>query len=271
MPFRDSGSDAELAMAAALAGAEVVREMFGAPLERHDKGRGDFATDADLASEAAVLEVLRYARPDDAVLGEETGRIGESESERMWLVDPLCGTANYAAGHLMVAVNVALREGTDIVAAASADPSTGEVYWTDGANPLVRRGHVIRALRPSARTGLVDVNLESPYPTIGLDHGSALLADSVFTERFRPRVVSTTLAVAFVAAGKRAGYITDGEMRDNVHFSAGVALCLAAGCTVTDLRGEQLSSEAAGLIAAADEETHAALLDVIARQAEAGV
>lgn len=253
-------------MAAALAGAEVVREMFGGPLERHDKGRGDFATDADLASEEAILEVLRYARPDDAVLGEETGRIGEPEAERMWLVDPLCGTANYAAGHLMVAVNVALRQGADIVAAASADPSTGEVYWTDGTNALVRRGHVIRALRPSARTGLVDVNLDSPYPTVGLGDGSALLADPAFGERFGPRVVSTSLAVAFVAAGRRAGYITDGEMRDNVHFSAGVALCEAAGCTVTDLRGEALSSEAAGLIAAADEETHAELLALIRRR-----
>lgn len=254
-------------MAAALAGAEVVREMFGGPLERHDKGAGDFATDADLAAEQAILEILRYSRPDDAVLGEETGRVGASESGRIWLVDPLCGTANYAAGHLMVSVNVALREGSEIVAAASADPSTGEAYWTDGAHALVRRGHVIRALRPSPRTGLVDVNLESPYPSIGLPSGAALLADPAFSERFRPRVLATTLAVALVAAGKRAGYITDGSMRDNVHFSSGIALCLAAGCTVTDLHGQPLSADAVGLVAAADDETHAELMAMIRRQA----
>ena len=254
-------------MAAALAGAEVVREMFGGPLERHDKGRGDFATDADLASEEAILEVLRFARPEDAVLGEENGRLGTEEADRMWLVDPLCGTSNYAAGHLLAAVNVALREGADIVAAASADPSTGEVYWTDGSNAMVRRGHVIRALQPSARTGLVEFDFESSYDSIGLPGLSPLLADPVLTERLRPRLLSTTLALSFVAAGKRVGYVSGDPTRENVHLAAGLAICEAAGCVITDLRGRPLSDADAGLIAAADAETHADLLALVERHA----
>ncbi|MFD2356134.1 inositol monophosphatase family protein [Nonomuraea ferruginea] len=52
-----------------------------------------------------------------------------------------------------------------------------------------------------------------------------------------PRVVSTTLAVAWVAAMRRAAYVTDGHLQDSVHFAAGIALCRAAGCVVTDLHG----------------------------------
>ncbi|MEU6861544.1 inositol monophosphatase family protein [Glycomyces sp. NPDC046736] len=259
----DIASDAALAVAAAEAGAEVVREMFAGPLEQYAKAPGDFATDADLKAEAAILAVLRAARPLDAVTGEESGRTGEAGGDRMWLVDPLCGTLNYAAGHLLAAVNVALREPTGITVAASADPATGEVFWTDGRRAMVRRGGVDAPLHPSARTALVDVNLDCEYRTVPGFSGAGLLADPAFAARFRPRVVSSTLAVAWVAAGRRAAYVTDGPMADNVHFTGAVALCQAAGCVVTDLRGEPLSSMASGLIAAADTDTHAALLAMI--------
>ena len=66
-------TDAELAIAAAEAGAAAVRARFGTPLDRIDKGPGDFATAADIEAESAILEVIRAARPDDGVVGEELG------------------------------------------------------------------------------------------------------------------------------------------------------------------------------------------------------
>ncbi len=258
-------SDAALAVAAVNAGAEVVGEMFAGPLERFEKSPGDFATDADLKAEQAILDILRAARPDDAVTGEESGRTGAGGTDRRWLVDPLCGTVNYAAGHLLAAVNVALRDGAGIAAAASADPATGEVFWTDGERAFARRDSGDETLRPASWTGLVDVNLDVRYTTVPGFTGTGLLADPAFAERFGPRVVSSTLAVAWVAAGRRAAYVTDGPMRDNVHFSSGIALCRAAGCVVTDLRGEPVGSGETGLIAAADRETHEALMAIVRR------
>ncbi|WP_246039854.1 inositol monophosphatase family protein [Glycomyces buryatensis] len=257
------GSDTELAIAAASAGAEVAREMFAGPLQRFDKAPGDFATDADLKAEQVILDLLRTERPDDAVEGEESGQSGAVGSERRWLVDPLCGTLNYAAGHLLVAVNVALQVGTAISAAAAADPATEEVFWTDGGRSCVRRGSTDEVLRPSSRTGLVDVNLDDPFFSDDSYRPTDLLADPAFAARFRPRVVSSTLALTWVAAGRRAAYATGRSMLGSVHFSSGIAICQAAGCTVTDLRGEPLSADSVGLLAAADEETHAALLELI--------
>jgi myo-inositol-1(or 4)-monophosphatase len=108
--------------------------MYGQWLPRIDKAAGDFATAADVKAEEMILDVIRAARPDDAVLGEEGGHQGAGGAARQWLVDPLCGTLNYAVGNMAVAVNVALREG----AAAVADPFSGEVFFTDGETAWVR-------------------------------------------------------------------------------------------------------------------------------------
>jgi myo-inositol-1(or 4)-monophosphatase len=259
-------TDQALVIDAAQAGAAVVRSHYGSSLTRFDKTGGDFATSADLDAEQAILDVLRAARPDDVVLGEESGRTGVAGNDRMWLVDPLCGTLNFAVRNMLVSVNVALRIGTRVSVAASADPFTGELFWTDGSVAYVRGGGVDERLVPSAESGLVDVNLDPPFPNRDVFLAARMLADEGFIERFRPRVVSTTLAVAWVAAGRRGAYVTDGHLRDSVHFAAGIALCQAAGCVVTGIDGEPLHTGAGGLVVAADRPTHDALLALIRGQ-----
>ncbi|MDA0631987.1 inositol monophosphatase family protein [Nonomuraea sp. MCN248] len=252
--------DAGIAVAAAGAGADVVRGMFGRELSRIDKGDGDFATAADVAAEQAIVDVIRAGRPGDAVLGEEGGQRGPAGAARQWLVDPLCGTLNYAAGTMLVAVNVALRDG----AAAVADPFGDELYLTDGETAWLRRQGVDTLLTPTSSGRLVDVNLDPPFPGAPGLRAVDLLAHSGFAKRFRPRVVSTSLALAWVAAGRRAAYVTDGgDLAGSVHFAAGIALCRAAGCVVTGIDGGPIGQGGRGLVAAADAETHDLLLSMI--------
>ncbi|MFE9118942.1 inositol monophosphatase family protein [Streptomyces sp. NPDC007172] len=257
----ENADDAAVATAGARAGADVVRALYGRRLDRIDKGAGDFATAADVEAEQAILAVIRAARPGDAVLGEEGGQRGADGAERQWLVDPLCGTLNYAVGNMLVAVNVALRGG----AAATTDPFGGETFFTDGESAWMRRdGADDTPLTPSPATCLVDVNLDPPFPSAPGFRAVDLLAHPGFIERFRPRVVSTTLALAWVAAGRRAAYVTDGgDLSGSVHFAAGVALCRAAGCIVTGIDGAPLGTAGRGLLAAADEETHALLMSMM--------
>ncbi|MFH8989356.1 inositol monophosphatase family protein [Streptomyces sp. NPDC017940] len=252
--------DVGVATAAARAGADVVRSLYGRRLDRIDKGAGDFATTADVEAEKAILGVIRAARPDDAVLGEEGGRQGDADAARQWLVDPLCGTLNYAVGNMLVAVNVALRGG----AAAVADPFSGEVFATDGETAQVRHEGADVRLAPTPSTHLVDVNLDPPFPGAPAFRAVDLLAHPDFVARFRPRVVSSTLALAWVAAGKRAAYVTDGgDLPGSVHFAAGIALCRAAGCVVTGIDGGPVGPQGRGLVAAADGATHRSLMSMI--------
>jgi myo-inositol-1(or 4)-monophosphatase len=65
-----------------------------------------------------------------------------------------------------------------------------------------------------------------------------------------------------VANGRRAAYLQHGDVRDSVHFAAPLAVCRAAGCVVTGLRGEPVDSGPYGLLVAADSATHAALVEI---------
>jgi myo-inositol-1(or 4)-monophosphatase len=258
-------TDAEVALAAAEAGAAVIRARFGTTLIRHTKSRTDFATDVDLDAEAAIREVLTRHRPEDAQLGEEGGASGSAQSPRRWLVDPLCGTLNFAAELPLVATNVALAIDGRVVAAAMAAPLTDEVFWSDNEQAHVRRAGIDARLVQTAVTRMVDVNLDGNLEL--RRRAVELLAHPDFHHRFEPRVVSTTLALGWVAAGRHAAYVTEGDLRDNVHFAAGIGVCQAAGCVVTDLDGVTPGSGDAssrgGLIAAADADTSRALVRIL--------
>jgi myo-inositol-1(or 4)-monophosphatase len=258
-PLPGETSDLDVAIAAARAGATALDGLYGSDLTRHFKTATDFATEADRAAERAILDVVRAARPDDGFEGEELGVVHTGDERRTWLVDPLCGTLNFAATSPMFSVNVALVDAGVTVAAAVSHPPSGEVYWSAGAD----FGILGRA--PTARPApnqLVDINADGPLdrPFVG----AQLAADSEFRAVFGPRVESTTLALAWVASGQRVGYVTDGHHEGSVHFTAGIALCQAAGCVVSDFDGGPVHA-GPGIVAARDAATHATLLRLVAR------
>ncbi|MGF0318604.1 inositol monophosphatase family protein [Nocardia fluminea] len=254
-------SDSEIAIHATEVASEVIRSAFRAPLTRYAKQGDDFATQADIAAEQAILDVLATECPDDRFVAEESGVTGSSLSDRTWFVDPLCGTRNFAADTAFVAVNVALRVGGTVTVAATADPFAGEVFWTAGEGGSLRADGHDEPLRPHAGSRLVDVDLDHPFPW---STPARLFDAEGFAGEFHPRVLSTSLALAWVAAGRRAAYVTGGDLRDSVHFSSAIAVCQAAGCVVTGLSGQPLHTAPHGLIAAADTPTHARLVEAVA-------
>ncbi len=114
-------SDSALAVAAALrAGAELVRE----------RGQGGAA--GDRSSDRVIASMLLAERPDDAVLSEETGSRGDRlAARRVWIVDPLDGTREYAEPDRDDwAVHVALWVDGELTAGAVAVPARREVWST---------------------------------------------------------------------------------------------------------------------------------------------
>ena len=253
-------SDVEVAIAAARAGADVVLRSYGSDHVRQAKSATDFTTETDVDAERAILAVLAEHRPDDPRTGEEFGAIGAAESPRRWLVDPLCGTLNFAAAAPLTIVNVALTRCGAVSIAAAADPNAAEVFWTDGEGSYRRSDSEDYRLTPTALSGLIDINCDGPIdrPFVG----GQLVSDPNLRAAYGPRVISSTLAVAWVAAGRRAAYVSDGHFRENVHFAAGIALCQAAGCTISDLAGGPLHADR-GLVIAADENTHERVLSLV--------
>jgi myo-inositol-1(or 4)-monophosphatase len=118
--------DGALALRAARAGAAAIAAVVAAGGVRTDfkSGGHDLVTTADKAAEAAVIEVIRSARPDDAILGEEGGAHAGTSGSR-WLVDPLDGTANFVYGRPDHAVSVGLETGGAMSAGAIIRVSDG--------------------------------------------------------------------------------------------------------------------------------------------------
>ncbi len=253
-------TDVEVAIAAAHAGADVVMRGYGNDHVRHAKAATDFATETDIQAEQAILAVLAEHRPHDARTGEEFGTSGAAQSPRRWLIDPLCGTLNFAATTPLTVVNVALTEDGAVSAAAAADPNAAEIFWTDGTSSFRRHDGEDHRLAPTAISNLIDINCDGPNdrPFVG----GQLVSDPSVRAAYGPRVISSTLAVAWVAAGRRAAYISDGHFRDNLHFAAGTALCQAAGCPISDLAGDPLHTDR-GFIVAADENTHRRVVELV--------
>lgn len=253
-------ADHDVAISAAEAGATIIRAKYGGDLVRYVKSRNDFATDADVEAEEAITRVIAGARPSDGLIGEELGERG-SRAGRRWLIDPLCGTLNFSVRTPLVAVNVSLRE---VGVAAVADPFSGEVFWTDGTAAKVRRDGLDEPLLPTFDSRLVDLNVDGPPHEVPRMLTVRLLANPLFREMFQPRVLSTSLALAWVAAGRRAAYVTEGNVSESVHFAAGIALCEAAGCVVSGIEGQPVADEPWGLVVAADRSSHTALIQIIA-------
>ena len=236
---------------------------LGTRLERLSKGEDDFATNADIEAERAMLRVLREHRPQDGVLSEEASVAGPDRAQRRWLVDPLCGTLNYAVRIRVAAVNVALMADQHFLAAAVADPFNQEIFFSDERGAFLRPDGRDVALSPSGGSRLVDLNLDPPLPNAQRFRETDLAGHPEFSARFRPRV-SSTMALTWVASGQRAAYITDGHIMDkSVHFAAGLAICEAAACLVSDLWGQPWGDGASGLVACADAGTHELLMELV--------
>jgi histidinol-phosphatase len=120
--------DEELAFAHQVAdrAGEIALSYF-----RHDpevtwKPDATPVTEADIETEAMIREEIRRRFPDDAIRGEEGGF--EGSSDRMWIVDPIDGTRNYAMGIQIWANLLALKVGDEYVLGLANAPGIGERY-----------------------------------------------------------------------------------------------------------------------------------------------
>lgn len=120
-----------VAEAAARAGATVIRQRANKTHTVESKGTNDFVTEADTAAQEAVVQVLRRAFPDDAILAEEQDDAADRPaafSGRRWIIDPIDGTTNFMHGIPPYAVSIALQKGDAILAAVVLDVPHDRLY-----------------------------------------------------------------------------------------------------------------------------------------------
>jgi histidinol-phosphatase len=123
----DVAADLQLAFAASDLAADLALEYFTSGVPVTLKTDGTPVTEADRAVEQLLRETLSAARPQDALLGEELGRIGESD--RVWIVDPIDGTSFFSRRDPNWRVQIALELSGRTEIAVVAAPALGRCWW----------------------------------------------------------------------------------------------------------------------------------------------
>jgi myo-inositol-1(or 4)-monophosphatase len=219
------------------------------------KGPADFVSMADKRAEDAIYNELNKARPDWALLMEESGEIPGDPSKPRWIVDPLDGTSNFLHGIPHFAISIAVEEPLpngkrEITSALTYQPLTDESFWAEkgrGAWLMDRR------LRVSARRDLPDALIATGIPFLG--HGDSAQWSRIFGA-VAPEVAgirrfgSAALDFAWLAAGRFDGYWESDLQPWDV--AAGILLVREAGGFVTDFRGGDRAMERNEFLAAND-------------------
>lgn len=225
------------------------------------KGGNDFATEIDLAIERQVVAALTAAT-GIGVHGEEFG--GEPiDSELVWVLDPIDGTFNYAAGSPMAAILLALLYRGTPIAGLTWLPFMGQRYMAMTGGPVRDGAAELPSLTPATladtAVGIQTFNIGSRGRFPG-PYRNAVLS-SLTRECSRVRMHGATgVDLAYVGAGILGGAISFGHhVWDH---AAGVALVRAAGGVVTDLAGAPWTVQSKSALAAAPG-VHERMLEIV--------
>jgi myo-inositol-1(or 4)-monophosphatase len=251
----------EVAIDAARAGGRILRDGLSRRKAIHMKGRREVVTDLDNESERAVLEVIRASFPDDLIVAEE-GAPGLGESDRVWIVDPLDGTNNYAHGYPFFSVAVAVEEGGELVAGVVYDPLRDETFVAERGAGATLNGEPIGVTEAQALSESL-VATGFPYDrSEETDNNLANLSRFILSVRGIRRGGSAELDLVYVACGRLDGFWELGLKTWDV--AAGGFIVQEAGGRVTNFEGRGWDHRR-GDIVASNGVIHDQMLEIVRR------
>lgn len=252
MPARDL---ALLTDAARKAGEIALRFWRQAPKTWEKPGQGP-VTEADLAVNAALRDMLRSARPDYGWLSEEDpDSETRLETEFQFILDPIDGTRSFIAGEDVFAISLAVVHNGTARAGVVYLPALDRLYTATDHGPALKDGQPIMA---SKQQGIEGARLLTTAQALQPQHWPGGVPD--LKRSFR---ASLAYRLCLVAEGRHDGMLT---LRDAWEWdiAAGSLIAARAGAAVTDRTGQTLRFNqpnplAPGVLVAAPG-LHAALL-----------
>ncbi|OGR52240.1 MAG: hypothetical protein A2049_04205 [Elusimicrobia bacterium GWA2_62_23] len=254
----------QLIKKAALAGGGVLKAKFGKVGYRL-KGRANLLTEADLASQARVIGLIKAAFPDDGFMAEESAPT-ESPNGRLWIIDPLDGTTNYAHGFPAAAVSIGFAEKGVVKAGGVYDPFRDELFLAKKGGGATLNGRRLKVSKvPSVDKALLVTGF--PYDRAEkADFYCGFFAEFMRLSHDVRRMGVASLDMCWAAAGRTDGYWEFGLKPWDV--AAGKVIVEEAGGLVTDFSGRPWRTDAlmGSQTLAANPRLHARMLAVIRRR-----
>ncbi len=121
-------SAVEVAQYAVVKAGKILQARFGKMNRVQIKGRRNLVTEADLKSEAKILQILKEEFPEHSILSEEAGASG-IQGEYNWIIDPLDGTNNFHFGIPFFCINIALAKKEEVILGVTYDPVRNEMFY----------------------------------------------------------------------------------------------------------------------------------------------
>jgi 3'(2'), 5'-bisphosphate nucleotidase len=130
----------DTAIRAAHAAGEAIMRIYAEPFEVMQKEDKTPVTEADLASERIIVEMLTAAFPEIPIVSEETAPEDgfKPPAARFWVVDPLDGTKEFIAKNGEFCVCIGLVEDERPVMGVVYGPARGVTYGANGPGSAIR-------------------------------------------------------------------------------------------------------------------------------------
>lgn len=237
--------------AARSAGEKILRSSERMDKVKVDeKGRNDFVTDVDRASEQEIIHQLQKAYPDHRILGEESGYIGKEDSDYLWIIDPLDGTTNFICGIPHYAVSIGCFYKGRPEHAVVYDPVKQEEFTASRGRGAYLNDRRIRVTNRIQMNGAIFAT-GIPFSKPSIDHMEPYLnCMRTLAEQSSGirRLGVASLDLAYVAAGRFDAYW---EMSLKPwDIAAGILLVKEAGGIVSDFQGGNDYMESGHTVAA---------------------
>jgi len=250
------------------AGAVELRRYFNnADLKISNKeGVNNWVTEADHASEKAIMDAIASVYPDHFILSEETGEI-KTDSEYKWIIDPIDGTINFASGIPICAVSIGLEKNGKMIMGAVYNPFINELFFAEKGMGATLNDKKISVTQ---KKEVLHSCLVTGFPYSYLDEPNGPL--QVFERFIRKgvpvrRLGSAAIDLCWVAAGRFEGFYEHKLSAWDV--AAGFLIVQEAGGKVTDMTGNPYSPYHHQIVAT-NGLIHEELLEVINNKKQLG-
>lgn len=222
------------------AGARVLQHYFASKNLKisNKEGINNLVTEADHASEKAIMDTIKEQFPDHFILSEEAGEMATG-SEVKWIIDPIDGTVNYAHGIPICCVSIGVEKDGKMVMGAVYNPFLKEFYFAEKNAGATLNGDLIAV---SAETEVDKACLVTGFPYTYLDMPNGPLdVFARFIRRGVPvrRLGSAAMDLCWVAAGRFDGFYE--HKLQAWDSAAGFLIVEEAGGRVTDFKGSYYS------------------------------
>ena len=221
------------------AGAAEILRFFNNDFKITNKeGVNNLVTEADHASEKAIIDVVKSAFPDHHILSEEAGELVR-DSGYKWIIDPIDGTVNFAHGIPLNCVSIGIEHKGQMIMGAVYNPHLEEFFFAEKGNGATLNGKPIQV---SKQTETVKACLVTgfPYTYINLPNGPLEIFER-FIRKGVPvrRLGSAAIDLCWVAAGRFDGFYE--HKLEPWDSAAGYLIVEEAGGKVTDHEGNSFS------------------------------